>query len=148
MPRNIKSKEASPEPKMRYFEGIGRRKTAIARVRFYSGANKNTDSEIDATVNNRPISKYFPLKKNLKTATAPLKILGLNSKITSHIKGGGINAQAEAMRLGLSRAIIAQNEKLAPRLKALGFLTRDSRMVERKKPGLRKARRPQQWRKR
>ena len=132
MPKT-KIKEVGPVEKMRYFEGVGRRKSAIARVRLYHDRLKNkpesTDSntkkttDLDIIVNNRPISKYFSTEKDIKIAVSPLKALGLDFKITSKITGGGTNAQAEAMRLGLSRAIIKQNESLAPRLKSFGFLT-------------------------
>ena len=87
--------------------------------------------------------------KSQNVVTAPFRNLSLqNFNVSALVRGGGLNAQAEAIRLGVARALIAVNPSHRPNLKTAGYLTRDQRMVERKKPGLRKARRPQQWRKR
>lgn len=138
-----KSRGEKPVSKERYFEGLGRRKTAVARVRIVKG------SRDEVTVNGRELAKYFPLQKQVNTATSPFKQLSLKGYKTSvKVSGGGASAQAEAVRLGVSRALVLLDSELRSRLKALGFLRRDPRMVERKKYGLRKARRPQQWRKR
>jgi len=127
----------------RYFEGVGRRKTAVARVRVFKGGHG------EFLVNERPLDKYFPLKKQREKAFSPFKEFSIGGYRTSvKVSGGGLSAQAEAIRLGLARAIALLEPSRRLRLKALGYLTRDPRMVERKKYGKRKARRPQQWRKR
>ena len=146
----------------KYVEGIGRRKTAIARVRVYPSTSKplkellkNEDKphlisteKLDFTINAKSIKKYFSFDRLIQRAIIPFSVLSIFFKTTVLVKGGGLNAQAEAISLGLSRALSDLNEKWRPRLKSFGLLTRDSRAVERKHPGLRKARRPQQWRKR
>ena len=132
--------------KKKYWEAVGRRKTAVARVRVFQSHEKGIDGIV---VNERPIQKYFPLEKQRVLASAPFQTLSIPSySVSVHVSGGGLEAQAEAIRLGISRALVLADASDRPRLKALGFLKRDPRMVERKKPGLRKARRPQQWRKR
>lgn len=127
-----------------YVEGVGRRKTAIARVRIKKG--KVGSSQI----NERPIDKYFPLKSHQETATAPLNDLKLGDTFTMEVKvrGGGVAAQAEAVRHGLARAIVKSDEAWKPQLRTAGYLTRDPRMVERKKYGKKKARVSPQWSKR
>jgi small subunit ribosomal protein S9 len=126
----------------RYTEAVGRRKTAIARVRIMPGTGK-------MTVNGETPSAYFTLPRLVQDARSPLEQLKLSEyDVTVVVSGGGIHAQAGAVRLGLSRAIIAKEPDWKPRLRTMGFLTRDSRMVERKKYGLNKARRAPQWAKR
>ncbi len=127
----------------RYFEGIGRRKTAVARVRVMKGAGK-------FVINGKNFDKYFQAGRLSQIAEEALKRLGVGTSVDISVKieGGGINAQAEAVRHGISRALALMNPDLKIQLAALGLLTRDSRMVERKKPGLRKARRAPQWKKR
>ncbi len=136
--------------KTRYIESIGRRKTAAARVRIYPGTNKplKGTEKFDVIINNRSVDEYFKIQRLRDIAVAPFMLLNSVFKVSAAVEGGGASAQAEAVRLGLSRALDALNEKWHTPLKAAGFLKRDSRMVERKKPGSRKARRPQQWRKR
>ncbi len=130
----------------RYFEAVGRRKTAIARVRFFP--NKNKEGE-EIFINEKKCASYFPFAKQRSTVADPFKALSLKDYyVTAKVQGGGVTAQAEAVRLGIARALILLNPIWRSRLKQFGFLKRDPRMVERKKPGLRKARRPQQWRKR
>jgi small subunit ribosomal protein S9 len=129
----------------KFLEGIGRRKTACARVRV--AAHKG--SGIDVVVNDKPLAEYFPSKKQQDIILAPFEIAAIKGKkMTVRVTGGGKSAQAEAIRLGASRAIIQETPEERRKLKPLGFLKRDPRMVERKKYGSRKARRPQQWRKR
>ncbi len=101
-------------------------------------------------VNGKDVKKYFSLPRHVGSALSPLDQLKLADKfdVSVHVSGGGINAQAEAIRHGLSRAIVLTDIEWKPRLRAMGFMTRDSRMVERKKYGLRKARRAPQWAKR
>ena len=101
------------------------------------------------TVNGKDVKKYFVSVRQQMAAVSPftdLKIVTFDA--SAHVSGGGIHAQAEAIRLGLSRAIIMKNPEWKKRLHTVGFLTRDSRMVERKKYGLKKARRAPQWAKR
>ncbi len=147
--RSVKaSKPAVAGVRSRYVEAIGRRKTAVAQVRLYDG---KTGAEVPAGVhvNGQMLTRYFPLPKHRQVVLAPFAVLSLKDyRVTVKVGGGGTGAQAEAVRLGIARALVASDPSLRPRLKAHGYLTRDPRMVERKKPGLRKARRPQQWRKR
>jgi small subunit ribosomal protein S9 len=128
----------------KYFEGIGRRKEGVARVRI-------TESQkAEIVVNERKSEEFFSLKKLQDTAFSPLEAVGLTGKlgISVKVKGGGLTGQAEAIRLGLSRALIKYNQDFQKVLKDLDYLKRDARKKERKKPGLKKARRAAQWRKR
>ncbi|MBS3903557.1 MAG: 30S ribosomal protein S9 [Anaplasmataceae bacterium] len=126
-----------------YVEGIGRRKTAVARVRLVKGKSS-------PQVNERAIDKYFPLLNHRNIALAPLLSLQLKDTYTieARVRGGGVAAQAEAIRHGLARAIVKSDEAWKPRLRVSGYLTRDPRMVERKKYGKKKARVSPQWSKR
>jgi small subunit ribosomal protein S9 len=127
----------------RYTEAVGRRKTAIARVRITPGGTGKM------TVNGKTPKDYFTLPRLVQDARSPMDQLKLDGyDVSVVVSGGGIHAQAGAVRLGLSRAIIAKEPDWKPRLRTMGFLTRDSRMVERKKYGLNKARRAPQWAKR
>lgn len=127
----------------RYFEGIGRRKTAVARVRIQKGKS-------GTIVNEKPLDAFFSVARLRTSALQPLARTGFSDtfSVSVHVKGGGINAQAEAIRHGLARALVLFDESLKGQLRALGFLTRDARMVERKKYGLKKARRSPSWSKR
>lgn len=137
----------TPVKRVRYVEGIGRRKTSVARVRIVS--EKHAGDIPVVVVNDTPVAKYFPLAKHTQVITSPFSALSLKDyHVSVHVTGGGVSAQAEAIRLGVSRALIELNAIWRSKLKALGYLKRDARMVERKKAGMRKARRPQQWRKR
>jgi len=129
-----------------YFYAVGKRKTAVAQVRIYpegKGDGKNL-------VNGKVWEEYFPLKRLAEAAISPLTVSGQEGKFSVSVKvnGGGVNAQAEAVRLGVSRALVVFQEDLKKALRAHGFLTRDARKVERKKPGKKKARRSPQWAKR
>lgn len=128
---------------LKYFEGIGRRKTAVARVRIQNGQGKSQ-------INGKDSVDYFGSSELKEIALAPISELKIPEKFDVSIKvaGGGVRAQSEAIRHGLSRALVGFNEDFKKRLHGLGFLTRDSRMVERKKYGLKKARRAPQWKKR
>lgn len=143
---NIKPIKPQKTPKgTKYIEAVGRRKTAVARVRLYTGKTEKNE----VTVNEKDFSKYFGTEKLRKTVIDPFLALSLDTyRVTAKVVGGGTSSQAEAIRLGISRILIQMNPIWRPNLKTLGFLKRDPRMVERKHPGLRKARRPQQWRKR
>ena len=126
----------------RYFEAVGRRKTAVARVRLHAGKG-------GVVVNDKDFEKYFPSEKHRRVVLSPFETLSLKEyDVSAKTEGGGIGSQAEAIRLGVSRALVIINPIWRGRLKVMGFLKRDPRMVERKKPGKRKSRRPQQWRKR
>lgn len=148
--KKVRVKAAVLEKSAAYFEGLGRRKTAVARVRLYLDDNL-PKIQGGFLVNGRNYTDYFNVLRHQKNAVAPLQILKTIAKkavVEVKVSGGGIMAQAEAIRLGLARAFIKFDSKLKPALKSLGYLTRDSRMVERKKYGLRKARRATQWKKR
>jgi small subunit ribosomal protein S9 len=129
--------------KGKYISTIGRRKTAVAQIRLY------TEGEGKLMVNGKELSKYFPVVK-AELAIQPLKAASHDAdmNMSAMVKGGGTNAQAEAVRHGLARALLTMDAEYRGTIKAKGWLTRDSRKVERKKPGLKKARRAPQWSKR
>lgn len=128
----------------KYYEAIGRRKTAIARIRFWPN-----DTKQEIIVNNKNYSDYFPGKEMQDALIEPMVKSGIKTyKISIKIFGGGLRAQAYAARHGLSRALVSTYPESKTTLKTLGYLTRDSRMKERKKPGLKGARRAPQWSKR
>lgn len=133
----------------KFFSGIGRRKSATARVRLYP-QKRGTENPYDLIVNKKDYLAYFPVVKLREVSVSPLNLLNLQGrfKITALTGGGGIAAQAEAVRLGIARTLIAINPLFKKPLKRAGFLTRDPRKKERKKPGLKKARRAPQWQKR
>lgn len=137
-------KKAEEQEPLRYVEGVGRRKRAIARVRIFTRGNK------EMTVNKRPLVSYFPYIGWQDEALSPLKRLNAEDKfgIQVEVSGSGSHAQAHAVRHGLARALVKFNPDFRKRLKRAGFLMRDARKVERKKPGLKKARRAPQWQKR
>mgnify|MGYP000557614967 CR=1 FL=1 len=131
----------------KYIEGIGRRKEAIARVRIWDNPQ---GENMQIFVNDRHYTEYFPALYLQKSADAPLRKLKLFNqyKVSVKVKGGGLHGQADAIKLGLARALVKLNPEWKPRLKKAGLLTRDPREVERKKYGLKKARRAPQWHKR
>ena len=126
-----------------YFYGTGRRKDSVARVRVYQGTSK-------VTINDRDIDNYFGLETLKLIVRSPLVLLGLEGKydVVVRVSGGGVSGQAGAIRHGLSRALLQFNPELRSTLKKAGFLTRDPRMKERKKYGLKAARRAPQFSKR
>ena len=126
-----------------YFYGTGRRKSSVARVRVYNGTGK-------ITINDRDIDEYFGLETLKLIVRSPLAVAGVEDKfdIVVRVVGGDISGQAGAIRHGLSRALLQYDENLRPALKKAGFLTRDPRMKERKKYGLKAARRAPQFSKR
>ena len=143
-------KEAVKEEKKvleKYFCAVGRRKTSIAQVRIYP---EEKAGENDYIVNNKKAKEYFPGVSLQNAVFGPLKAVGMNGKFkfTVLVKGGGFMGQSEAVKLGVARALVKYDETFRKVLKDLGFLTRDSRKVERKKPGLKKARKSPQWAKR
>lgn len=125
-----------------YIEAVGRRKTASARVRIA------TSKSTSITVNNKAANEYFPLPVMLDTINAPFKTVGGAYAVTAIVKGGGHKAQAEAVRHGISRALIEIDAAFRKDLKVKGYLKRDPRAKERKKFGLKAARRAPQWSKR
>ena len=127
----------------RYFEAVGRRKTAIARVRIFT-------KDLALTVNGRKMQEYFPTMELQKIVEDPMKRMRTDGRfgLSVKVKGGGVHAQAEAVRMGIARALTVFNPEFRKRLKKAGFLRRDPRAVERKKFGLKKARRAPQWQKR
>ena len=131
------------ESKQPYFYGTGRRKHSVARVRVYQGSGK-------ITINGRDIDEYFGLETLKLIVRQPLALTDTleDFEIVCTVGGGGVTGQAGAIRHGLSRALLQYNEELRPELKKAGFLTRDPRMKERKKYGLKAARRAPQFSKR
>ena len=126
-----------------YFYGTGRRKKSVARVRIVPGTGV-------ITVNKKDIDEYFGLETLKLIINQPFETTGTAGKfdIIANVNGGGLSGQAGAIRHGLSRALVQADESLKPALKAAGFLTRDPRMKERKKYGLKAARRAPQFSKR
>lgn len=153
MPKKIKAEEsvqqrvdamtASMKDKA-FTRTVGRRKSAVSRVRLYTGGTGGF------VVNDKTIEVYFPWKEYMDIAAAPLKEAGGAKDFDVSIKvvGGGLKSQALSICHGLSRALVAIQPELKPRLRKLGFMTRDPRVKERKKPGLKRARRAPQWQKR
>ncbi len=125
------------------YRGTGRRKSSVARVMIQSGQGR-------IMVNGREVENYFPVEIIRQQALLPLKETQLAGRIDVRVNvfGGGVSGQAGALRHGLARALLAYDSGLRPALKAAGFLTRDARKVERKKAGLKKARRAPQFSKR
>lgn len=129
----------------RYFEGVGRRKTSVARVRIFV-SNKPTD----VIINKRKLDVYFTEVglKHIIDEVFDEAALKKNLLVRVHVKGGGISSQAEAIRHGMARALLKFDKNLRKPFKKRGWLTRDPRMKERRKFGLKKARRAPQWSKR
>ena len=126
-----------------YFYGTGRRKKSVARVRLYPGSG-------EITINGRSIDDYFGLETLKLIVNQPFGVTGTTGKfdIVANVTGGGISGQAGAIRHGVARALLTADAEDRPALKAAGFLTRDPRMKERKKYGLKAARRAPQFSKR
>jgi small subunit ribosomal protein S9 len=128
---------------VRYYEAVGRRKRAVARVRLYPG-----DGE--AVINGKPLKEYFGRSQDWLDVLAPFDLTDNENRfnLSVLVRGGGITGQAQAIRLGVSRALLVADPDLKPRLRKAGFLTRDPREKERKKPGLKRARKAPQYTKR
>ncbi|MCC6259829.1 MAG: 30S ribosomal protein S9 [Anaerolineales bacterium] len=127
-----------------YYEGIGRRKESTARVRLMSGSGKITVNEKEGAI-------YFPRLGDLDDILRAFSATGQDAKqydITVKVNGGGVTGQTEAVRLGLARALVLLNGDFTPALRKKGLLTRDARIKERKKPGLKKARKAPTYTKR
>lgn len=128
---------------MKMIQATGRRKTSVAQVRLIPGSGK-------ITVNTREFEEYFPVKQNQLLAIKPLEITETNGQfdINVNVRGGGVSGQIGAVQLGIARALVIFDEELKSKLKPSGVLTRDPRMVERKKYGQKKARKRFQFSKR
>ncbi|MDY7076843.1 MAG: 30S ribosomal protein S9 [Chloroflexota bacterium] len=129
---------------MEYYEGVGRRKTATARVRLFPGG----DGSI--IINERPLEEYFVREVDILHLEGPLKATATENRfnISVKVQGGGMTGQAGAVQLGIARALLKMDPELRPILRKGGFLTRDARAKERKKPGLKRARKAPQYTKR
>lgn len=127
-----------------YYEGIGRRKAASARVRLYPGGTGNL------TINDRDGDEYMPRAGDVDILFEPLRTLGQEKAydISVHVEGGGVSGQRDAIRLGVARALLKVDPESKPALKRQKFLTRDARVKERKKPGLKRARKAPTYTKR
>lgn len=141
-----KDKKEAASKKTPYFYAVGKRKTSVAQVRLFvkSGEAKET------LVNGRKLEEYFSIARLSDTVKAPLVSTGQGGSfdVVAKVSGGGINAQAEAIRLGIAKALVKSDETFKKALRDRGFMTRDARKVERKKAGLKKARKSPQWAKR
>ncbi len=127
-----------------YYEGIGRRKEATARVRLY------TEGEGKFTLNEKAMKEYFPRDVDQILVSQPLQVTGTDSHFDVSVKvnGGGVSGQAGAVQLGIARALLKADEEYRKVLRQHGLLTRDARAKERKKPGLKRARKAPQYTKR
>jgi small subunit ribosomal protein S9 len=127
----------------RYYEAVGRRKTSSARVRLYPGTGT-------IIVNERPVAEYFPRETDQLLISRPLQTsdTGSSFNVSIRVEGGGLTGQAGAVALGIARALCIADENLRPVLKKNGFLVRDARAKERKKYGLKRARKAPQYTKR
>jgi len=144
MPEDFPTEKELASKPDRYFEAIGRRKTAVARVRLFTRGDKQF------LVNGKSYQEYFSLKGDQETSVASMKKMKCldKFKVTVMVKGGGRNSQAEAVRHGTARVLVDFNNNFRKRLRKAGYLTRDPRMRERKKFGLKRARKAPQWAKR
>jgi small subunit ribosomal protein S9 len=127
-----------------YYEGVGRRKTSTARVRLYVGGTGTM------TVNDKPGEQYFTRDVDRAAVFAPLKVTGTEARfnVNVHVEGGGITGQADAVQMGMARALLKADPEYRSALRQFGLLTRDPRAKERKKPGLKRARKAPQYTKR
>jgi small subunit ribosomal protein S9 len=129
---------------IQYYEGVGRRKESTARVRVMIGSGK-------FIVNDKPIEEYFPRVGDMDQVMAPIDVAGEPRNqldVTVLVKGGGVTGQRDAVKLGIARALLKMNPDLRPAMRKGGFLTRDARIKERKKPGLKRARKAPTYTKR
>lgn len=147
--KEVKSEKGSAPKKKKYIETIGRRKVSVARVRIFPKTKKEGENFI---INKKPAINYFQEEDLRKVIFSPIEKTGSqilkNNKIEIVVKGGGKRGQADAIKLGIARAILNVEKKLKTLLKSYGFLTRDPRKKERKKFGFKKARKAPQWQKR
>ncbi len=141
--KKTEKKEEKKEEK-KYFEAIGRRKRSVARVRVFTKGPKKI------TINEKDYKDFFPILENQKKVISPLEEVSCVDKfgISVKVEGGGTTGQAEAVRHGIARALVLLNLNFRKKIKKAGYLTRDPRKRERKKFGLKRARRAPQWKKR
>lgn len=141
--KTVKEETKSPSPKGKYFYANGKRKSSIAKVRLYKGTG-------EIFINNKPASEYVSVKTLIGLIKSPLKLTASDKRydITVMVQGGGVTSQAQAIRHGVSKALVEADPLNKPTLRKAGFLTRDSRVKERKKPGLKRARKGPQFSKR
>ena len=127
-----------------YYEGIGRRKTSTARVRLHTGGTGMI------TVNDKPVEEYFGRQTDAQNVAVPLRLAGVEKQfdVTVKVSGGGDTGQADAVAMGVARALLLTEPDLKAALRKAGYLTRDARAKERKKPGLKRARKAPQYTKR
>jgi small subunit ribosomal protein S9 len=127
-----------------YYEGVGRRKTSTARVRLHAGGTGTI------TVNDKPVDEYFGRQTDAQNVAAPLKLAGAEKRfdVTVKVSGGGDTGQSDAVAMGVARALLETDPELKAMLRKAGYLTRDARAKERKKPGLKRARKAPQYTKR
>lgn len=136
--------EATPANKGQYYYGVGRRKSSVARVRLYPGSGT-------VTVNGKPGTEYFGGRLlHQANLLAPMRVTGTTERfdVVATVVGGGVSGQAGAVRHGISRALLRFDDEFRPPLKGAGLLTRDARVKERKKVGLKRARKAPQYTKR
>lgn len=143
-PEKVEKEKKIKKEFTRFFEAVGRRKTSVARVRLF------TQGEKEIIINEKPFETYFPIPEFQQIVVDPLKRMKCKEqfRVSIIVRGGGGHSQAEAIRLGVARALILFNPDFRKKLKKVGFLTRDGRIRERKKFGLKRARRAPQWQKR
>ena len=141
---------AATTAKNEYIEAVGRRKTAIARVRLFPAAKTTFTINETGEKKGRDLNEYFTLASHQRVAHDAFTASKIEAKfkITAQIKGGGVNAQAEALRHAIARALIQYDPELRTKVKKVGYLKRDPRVKERRKFGLKKARKAPQWSKR
>lgn len=152
MPKAVSTKSKKNEAQLsmpegrvgKYFYSVGRRKTAVATVRLYENGKG------DFTINGEKVEKFINSKEFEEILYAPLRAVKAVKAfdISAHVKGGGVRSQIDAVKHAISRALTLTDPLLRPTLKKIGYLTRDPRMKERKKPGLKRARKAPQWSKR
>jgi small subunit ribosomal protein S9 len=144
MPEEIEKENNQIVDEAKYFEAVGKRKTAIARIRLFTQGDKTIE------VNKKDYKEYFSTSDLQQIIESSLKKMKAEDKfkVLALVSGGGIHAQAEAIRHGIARALVEFNPDFRKRLRRAGHLTRDSRIRERKKFGLKRARKAPQWAKR
>ncbi len=144
IPTPVVEKKTAHAKTGEFIYGIGKRKTSRARVRFYE------EGKGEIIVNEKDYRQYFPQEEFQTIVRSPLEVTNLagTGRFTIRVEGGGVRGQAESTRHGIARALITINPALRPILRQSGYLTRDARMKERKKYGLKGARRAPQWQKR
>ncbi len=127
-----------------YYEGIGRRKEASARVRLHPGGTGSIQ------INDKEGTDFLPRAGDIEAVIAPMRVAGVESayNVTVHVKGGGVTGQTSAIQLGVARALLKVDPELKSQLRHAGYLTRDARVKERKKPGLKRARKAPTYTKR